>query len=87
MLSFLFINTTLRRNNLKSRTAMKIAVFLICVEVMIYLLLYNMNDCTFNISRMLFASDTILCLKEVFVRSFFKSQYPLAKVINNWFLL
>ena len=28
---------------------MKIPVFVICVEVIIYLLLYNLHDCTFNI--------------------------------------
>ena len=26
----------------------KISVFVICVEVIIYLLLYNLHDCTFN---------------------------------------
>ena len=50
LLSFLFINKTLRLNNLKSRTAMnaKISVFIICVEAIIYLLLYNLHDCTFK---------------------------------------
>ena len=38
--SFLFINKTLRISNLKSRTAtnVKISVFVICAEVIIYLL-------------------------------------------------
>ena len=47
---FLFINKTLRLNDLKNRTAMnaKISVFLICVETVIYLLLYNLHDCTFE---------------------------------------
>ena len=47
---FLFINKTLRLNNLKTRTAMnaKISVFVICVEAIIYLLLYNLHDCTFS---------------------------------------
>ena len=38
---FLFINKTLWLNNLKTRTAMnpKISAFVICVEVIIYLLL------------------------------------------------
>ena len=42
--------TTLRFNNLKTRTAMneKISVFAICVEAIIYLLLYNLHDCTVN---------------------------------------
>ena len=26
----------------------KISVFVICVEAIIYLLLYNLHDCTFN---------------------------------------
>ena len=40
---------TLRLNNLKTRTAMKakISVF-ICVGAIIYLLLYNLHDGTFN---------------------------------------
>ena len=39
----LFINKTLRLNNFKTRTVMnaKISIFLICVKVIIYLLLYN----------------------------------------------
>ena len=45
-MSFLFINKTLRLNNLKTRAAMnaKISVFVICVEVIIYLLLYDLHD-------------------------------------------
>ena len=41
---------TLRLNNLKTRTAKnaKISVFVICVEAIIYLLLYNLHDCTFK---------------------------------------
>ena len=27
----------------------KISVFVICVEVIIYLLLHNLHDCTFNV--------------------------------------
>ena len=47
---FLFTNKTLRLNNLKTRTPMnvKIPVFVICVEAIIYLLLYNLHDCTFK---------------------------------------
>ena len=47
---FLFLNKTLRYNNLKSKTAMnvKISVFVNCVEAIIYLLLYDLHDCTFN---------------------------------------
>ena len=49
-MSFPFINKTLRFNNLKTRKAMnaKISVFVICVEAMMYLLLYNLYDSTFN---------------------------------------
>ena len=51
-LFLLFINKTLRFINLKTRTATnaKISVFLICVEAIIYLLLYNFHDCTFKFS-------------------------------------
>ena len=46
---FLFISKTLRLNNLKTRTAMnaKTSVFVICVKVIMYLLKYNLHDCTF----------------------------------------
>ena len=47
---FLFINKKLRLNNLKTRIAVnaKISVFVICVEAIIYLLLYDLHDCTIN---------------------------------------
>ena len=50
LLSFLFINKNLRLNNLKTKTAIdaKILVFVICVEAIIYLLLYNLHDCNFE---------------------------------------
>ena len=50
LLFFLFINKTLRLNNLTIATAVntKISVFAIRVEAAIYLLLYNLHDCTFN---------------------------------------
>ena len=37
-------------NNLKTRAAMnaKISMFVICVQVITYLLIYNLHDCTFN---------------------------------------
>ena len=40
----------LRLNNLKTRTAMneKFSGIVICVEAIMYLLLYNLHDCTFN---------------------------------------
>ena len=51
-MSFLFINKTLQLNNLKTTTAMnaKISVFFISVQAIIYLLLYNLHDCTFNMN-------------------------------------
>ena len=41
---------TLPLNNMKTRTAMnaKISVFVIRVEAIIHLLLYNLHDCTFK---------------------------------------
>ena len=53
MLPFLFTNKILWLNNLKTRTArdVKISVFVICVEAIIYLL-HNLHDCTFkNVMR------------------------------------
>ena len=49
LLFFLFTNKTLPRNNLKFKTTMnsKISVFVISVEAIIYLLLYDLHDCTF----------------------------------------
>ena len=37
-------------NNLKASTAMnaKISVFLICIEAIVFLLSYNLHDCTFK---------------------------------------
>ena len=48
---FSFINKTLWLNNLKTRRAINttISVFVICVEVIMYWLLYNLHDCTFNV--------------------------------------
>ena len=47
---FMFINKTLQLNNLKSRIAMnvKISVFVICVEAIMYLLLCDLHDCSFK---------------------------------------
>ena len=51
LLPFLFINKTLRLDNLKTRTATNanVSVFVICVETMLYLLLYKLHDITFTI--------------------------------------
>ena len=49
-LYFLFISKTLQLKNLKTRTAInaEISVFVICVDAIIHLLLYNLHECTFN---------------------------------------
>ena len=46
----MFINKTLRLNNLKTRTTMnaKISVFVAFVKAIIYLILYNLHDSTFK---------------------------------------
>ena len=50
-MSFLFINKTLRLNDIRTRTAMnaKMSVFVICVETIVYLLLYNLRDFIFKV--------------------------------------
>ena len=50
-MSFLFINKTLRVNNLKTRAAANanVSVFVIYVEAIIYLLLHNLHDGTFKL--------------------------------------
>ena len=49
LLSFIFINKTLRLNNLKTRTDTNVTILVfISVEVIIYLVLHNLHDCTFN---------------------------------------
>ena len=50
LLSFKFISKILQLTNLKTGTAMnvKISVFVICVEAIIDLLLYNLHACNFN---------------------------------------
>ena len=52
-MSFLFINKVSRLSNLKTSTAMdaKYSMFVTCVEVIIYLLLCNFHDWTFNVSN------------------------------------
>ena len=54
-------------NNLKTRTAMnaKISAFVICVEAITYLLLYNLHDCTFkNTSEGLLLKPSLLSFLE-----------------------
>ena len=49
-MSFLCINKTLRLNNLKTRKDMNVTIplFVIFVETIIYLLLYNLHGCIFK---------------------------------------
>ena len=46
----MFINKNLQLNNSKTKTAVnaKMSIFVICVEVIIYLLLHNLHDCIFK---------------------------------------
>ena len=43
---------------------LKISIFVICVEAIIYLLLHNLHDCTFNISILLFVDTYPSLLKD-----------------------
>ena len=45
------MNKTLRLNNLKTRTSLnaQVTVFVICVKASMYLLLYNLHGCNFNL--------------------------------------
>ena len=52
---FVFINETLRLNNfwlLRKAINVIILVFVICIEVVIYLSLYNLLDCTFKFQNL-----------------------------------
>ena len=62
LLSFLLIDKTLWLNNLKTRTAVnaKISVFAICVEVIIYLLKYNLHYFQINFLSVHFQCFIIL---------------------------
>ena len=67
---FLKSNLLSRLNNLKTRIAMKanIVMFFICVEVITYLLLCNLNDCTFNSKHFFFLRNTfflLICRKKL----------------------
>ena len=59
------MNKTLRLNNLETRAAMnaKILLFVICVEAITYLSLYNLHDCTFK-NPGIWLADTILAVIE-----------------------
>ena len=48
-------NVTVQFFSVKTRTAMNmvISVLVICVETVIYLLLYKLHDCTFNGNKQL----------------------------------
>ena len=49
------MNKNLRLNNVKTKRSVnaKISVSVVCVEAVIYLLLYNLHEYTFNGSSML----------------------------------
>ena len=71
-MSFLLINKTLRLNNLKTWTAMnaKMPVFVIFVDVIIYVLLNNLHDCTFNGKLYFSCISTITNIKCVMFNNF-----------------
>ena len=58
-------------SNLEIRTAIiaKISVFVICIEETIYLLLYNLHDCTIN-GKLHFFCTVLHFVKSVSIRSF-----------------
>ena len=71
---FIFINKNVRLNNSKTRTTTnaKISIFVFCVEVIIYLSLRNLHDCTFNgniffstFDFNLWISNTVLTIRYV----------------------
>ena len=69
----MFINKNLRLNNSKTKTAMnaKLSIFVFCVEAIIYWLLLNLHDCTFNPHQPTFpCSKSTIETAEIWVRSF-----------------
>ena len=74
-MSFLFINKTLRLNNLKTRTTVnaKISVFVICLEAIIYLLLFNLHNCTFNAIRKYYVHSSIIKISIIKIKSSLRS--------------
>ena len=81
-LSFLFINKTLWLNNLKTRIAMnvKTLVFVIWVQAIIYFLLYNFHDSTFN---MTFGLNMIGGIASTTLKFLYYS-WKLIFVYNSW---
>ena len=71
----MFIKKTLRFSNLKTRAAMntKISLFICCVEPIIYLLLFNLHDCTFKVFNANFSKITLFLREKSKVQS--NSQY------------
>ena len=57
IVSFVYKQNTLQLSNLKTGIAMtaKSSALAICLEAITYLLLYNLHDCTFNASTILFS--------------------------------
>ena len=58
----------------------KISVFVICVEAIVYLLLYNLNDSNFKLIRSLLSSSILAAMS----RTIEKSDVPSA---NNFALM
>ena len=63
----MFINKNVGLNNSNTKTAMtmKISIFVICVEAIIYLLLHNVHHCTIKKKKLIKKkkSKMIPCLK------------------------
>ena len=77
-MSFLFTNKNIRLDNLKTRTTTnaKISVFVICVEVIVYLLLYNLHDCTFKTFKIFLSEkNDLTCLKASLWSCFYRKKY------------
>ena len=58
----------------------KISVFVICVEAIIYLLLFNLHDCTFKVDatfkKMVLSQDAMDFLESEYLRCFESSVFP-----------
>ena len=77
-MSFLFTNKNIRLDNLKTRTTInaRISVFVICVEMIVYLLLYNLHDCTFKTFKIFLSEKNYLtCLKASLWSYFYRKKY------------
>ena len=64
----MFINKSLRLNSSKTKIGMnaKLSIFVICVEAIIYFLLHNLHDFTFNIEHV--SQENTCALEFIFNR-------------------